>query len=259
MDEKNRILNSGLLEQYVLGLLNPKEVYLVEKHLETHPDLLAHVRALEDAMQSVLEDNAIAPPPKLKSDILSEIDELEQIQKKQSDSSSASSSSWLTALVAVFALSLAFGTYHFYQKSQLSHESLQSLNNKYIALKEDCADKQNLLQAQYQFVKDPATKHIHLKGTGLAPAALVVAYLNEVDENVAIDIVNLPTAPKGKRYHLWADVEGEMIHMGDLDAVANSLQDMKFIAAAESLNITLEDEGDVEEPTVSQLYVNAVV
>lgn len=262
MDEKNRILNSGLLEQYVLGLLSPKDVYLIEKHLENHPDLRQHVDALQQTMQRVLEENAIAPPPTLKDSILSEIDGLEQVKAIQEASTPPTpprSTSWLSGLVLSLALLLAFGMYHFYQANQATASKLEALSAEHKSLQKNCNAAQAQLQAQYQFVRDPDTKHIPLRGTDLAPKALVIAYMNENNANVSIDVVDLPAAPQGKRYHLWADVDGKMLHMGDLEDASKDLQNMKFIARATSLNITLEDAGEVEEPTVSQLYVNGIV
>lgn len=264
MSEKDSILNSGILEQYVLGLLGPVEMREVEQHLANYPELQQHVRSLQATMEQVLQDNAIAPPPALKSSILSEIDGGKVPNTLMANPKPVVSRpfSALTGIVGALALLFAVGTYYFYQKNKASVDRCVHLEQKYQDLQADCAGqvaKQQQIQQQYQFVKDPSTQHIHLRGTALAPKALVVAYLNQEEKNVALDIVNLPEAPTGHCYHLWADVEGKMIHMGDLKAIATDLQSMKFIANAESLNITLEKEGKVEHPTVSQLMVNGAV
>ena len=51
---------------------------------------------------------------------------------------------------------------------------------------------------------------------------------------------------------MWSDVEGEMIDMGLLDSNRNLIE-LKYIDAAESLNITIEPAGGNDHPTVADL------
>ncbi|MEM9991722.1 MAG: hypothetical protein AAF738_08160 [Bacteroidota bacterium] len=159
MDEKNRILNSGLLEQYVLGLLNPEEVYLVEKHLKDYPELHTQVEAIETMMQQVLHENTIAPPPELKENILSKIvsieapDQPNNHHKQQANTGNA----WMW-IVSTLAVLLAGSTFFFYQESQQQSNRLQALTRQCEQLQKDCSTQQKTLYAQYQFIKKIKTQ-----------------------------------------------------------------------------------------------------
>ena len=50
----NEILENGLIEGYVLGLLDPEETALVESSITKYPQLRAEMRAVEDALQTYL-------------------------------------------------------------------------------------------------------------------------------------------------------------------------------------------------------------
>lgn len=56
MNEKE-IINSGLIEGFVLGILDPDEAALVQKAIHQNSTLLNEVEAVENALQNVLKVN----------------------------------------------------------------------------------------------------------------------------------------------------------------------------------------------------------
>ena len=50
----HEILENGLIEGYVLGLLAPEETALVEKSISLYPQLRTEIQAVEDALQTYL-------------------------------------------------------------------------------------------------------------------------------------------------------------------------------------------------------------
>ena len=75
----NEILENGFIEGYVLGLLEPDETALVENALTLHPQLLAEMDAVENALQKYLTTNASQI---LKEKINSKIDFAEDERKR---------------------------------------------------------------------------------------------------------------------------------------------------------------------------------
>ena len=91
------------------------------------------------------------------------------------------------------------------------------------------------------------------------PNGKVVSYVNHNTKSVVINTERLPDLDDEHDYQMWADVEGEMINAGIFNGNSFDLQQIKYIAEAESLNITLEPEGGSEHPTVELLQANAKV
>ena len=66
MKSKKEILESGILEEYVLGILSDTENSEVRSYLNSYPELKDHVSALEDSLLKLAQENAIAAPPVVK-------------------------------------------------------------------------------------------------------------------------------------------------------------------------------------------------
>ena len=92
--DKERFLNTGLLEQYALGLTNEEETQQVEKYLEAFPELKNEVNGIQKAVEQYALEQAINPPQHIKKDILSEINDIESDQRRPSNGTRYSSSGW---------------------------------------------------------------------------------------------------------------------------------------------------------------------
>ena len=79
--DRNEILNSGLLELYVLGSLEGSELVLVNEALSKDP-LLAHELAqIEQALYLYAQAHAIAPSSNVKPMLMAKIDYMERLKK----------------------------------------------------------------------------------------------------------------------------------------------------------------------------------
>lgn len=261
MSEKERIIHSGIIEQYVLGLLDARESTDLERLFSKYPELIKHKESLEQAMEQILLDNSIAPPPNLRNQILENIDKTPTPQNNGtlvlSSSPQRRWSMYLITAVAIFSTILAFLSYQGRRASEVKYVQLQS---KYESLEMDCEKTQVLndeLIAQGNFLKN--SQKVVLNGSKKAPEALAIVYWNEHEQSAFIDVLNMPVTPSDKEYQLWADVDGEMINIGTFDEQGIELQSIAFIEHATSLNITLEPKGNNKVATVSQLYLNGEV
>lgn len=71
--DKEEFIQSGLLEQYVLGLTSDEESEIVEYHLDLFPDLRQDMFLLQIGVASYAAQYAVPPPRHLKRKILSQI------------------------------------------------------------------------------------------------------------------------------------------------------------------------------------------
>lgn len=255
MEEQEKIINSGLLEQYVLGLLEGEELARVERYLEQYPELRDYTQELERVMEHVLQENGIQPPLPLREKVLSEID------KTTTPPSTVKNNAFnfrpMPILAAAAAIGLVLLSISFFFRQQDSSNNYDNLERKYRALEQRCQQDLAVAVAERDLLSSEATRAILLKSNPSEIYAIV--HYNEESEQVLLQTIGLPEPPSGKQYQLWADVEGEMISMGVVPIGVGSLQEMTFVGEAESLNLTLEPLGGSEHASVDQLQANGKV
>lgn len=77
--EINEIKNSGLLELYVSGALNPTENQWVAIALEKHPELQVELRAIENVYEQIAMASAVQIDPTIKPIFLASVNYQERI------------------------------------------------------------------------------------------------------------------------------------------------------------------------------------
>ncbi len=259
---KQEIINTGLIEQYVLGLTDLKETQLVEQLAAQDKEIQQYINELRSGLDKYATAYAIDPPADLKQKVLKHIETIDPPPPANWNTATAPASPVWPWLSLAAAVALVFSTFWFFQENRNSQQELASIQQDFDAFKTACESQQldqEQLQKNYALLKDENTRHIHLRGSALAPKSLVVVYWNPAQKAALLNSVDLPPPPEGKTYQLWADIEGEMVDMGVLKHAPGTPLEIPFMVAAESLNITLEDAGGAKHPTVSRLYVNGKV
>jgi anti-sigma-K factor RskA len=259
MSDKDKILNSGLIEQYVLGLLDENEIAEVEESLRIYPELRKHKEAIEETMELILMQNAIAKPISINIENSNLIDDTRK-ERAAYMPDQRSNNRWILSVASGLILMSAGITFLSYQGRRDAEKKLVSLEAQYEALETSCRKLQaynDHEERERHFIQN--SHRVVLKGTRLAPDAVALVYWNNHEKGAYLNALNLPIAPEDKEYQLWADVDGEMINIGTFDETKKELQLVNYIPHAESLNITLEPKGNNKIPTVSQLYVNGKV
>nr|WP_294793154.1 cupin domain-containing protein [uncultured Mucilaginibacter sp.] len=66
-------INSGLLEQYCLGLLDSDEANQVVSYCSKYPELREELKNIEAAIEKMSAEKAVAPPDQLKEKILGKL------------------------------------------------------------------------------------------------------------------------------------------------------------------------------------------
>lgn len=258
---KDKFLQTGLLEQYVLGLTDEEETAVVKQYADTFPEVQSEIDQMREALDQYAKQYAVMPPEELKSRVMHGVERADQ----QSDAGvgapgpARSGSNWMGA---VFLAVLIGASLFLYRGKAAAERDLASLESQYMTFQAECERQKAALQQEQQVfatLTHEATVPVRLQATGLQANAEAVAYLNGLEKVAYINAGLLPELPTGKTYQLWADVEGEMINMGVLQQQNKGLQAVSYIDHAESLNITIEPEGGSAKPTVEQLVANGEV
>lgn len=255
------IIESGVIELYVMNALPAAEAAQVEAWSHEFPRVKAEIEDIQAALQMYSQAHAVEPPVDLKEKIISAI-ESEQANNLQPAETVAetplsnSSNSprfgrifpWLLA-----AASLAAAGFGFYQNTQAKRQLTEcsAENQELFKNKKAVVD----LQQKLDILRSPDTKTIELKGLPLSPDSKAIVYWNAKERATYLSILNLPAPPSGKQYQLWAIVDKKPVDAGIFNYDLAAVQTMKIFDKAEAFAVTLEPEGGSVAPTLTNMYV----
>lgn len=243
--ERKKILDEGLLEKYLLDELTISERNSIENTLDKDQKLRDQFSQLEEDFEKIALENAITPPSSVKIRLKKELDS-SRVRKLYNKPLMIAAS-----LGALFLISSIW----MYTKWQNTNSEFEMLQNQTTVLQE----RLNALEENYiltntrlKTINGPKTIPLILHGNQLVPNSRAVAYVNHENKMVIVNAQGLPELPEDKTYQMWSDVDGEMIDMGLLQT-SEELITLKYIDKAESLNITIEQSGGNDHPTVEKL------
>ncbi|MEM1319491.1 MAG: anti-sigma factor [Bacteroidota bacterium] len=268
-EELKKILESSLLEEYLLGLCSDGESRRVEQYIEQYPEVRMEYELLQDNIEQYARQLATPAPVGLKAQVLEEIDRLTAVQAAPPPPPPPPVTPiveirrpWWAAAAAIAALIFALGSFLLWQQNSELQTQKLSLQTGFDELKATCEENNRLLassQQQLEFLQAPGTAKFVLQGNQMASGLSVAAYWNEAQQRNLINVLNLPALPNNQCYQLWADVDGKMLDLGILPNIQDSFKELKYLANATSLNLTIEPEGGSDHPTVSRLVANIFI
>ncbi len=253
---KDQFLNTGLLEQYALGLTDENENLEVEKYLNAFPELKKEVDEIRNAVEQYAIQQAIPPHPRVKANIMAGIDELQG--SKPSGGRAGSSNNWMKALL-ILGFAGIFGLLFLYTQKNAQN---QDLKREFAELQIACDQQNERIQAnqlEFLFMKHRYTQKVILASSNPSSHTKAVAFWNPNEKKGLVSLGSLPELPEDQQYQIWADVDHVMISVGLLENDYDGLQDIAYLAEAESLNITIEPLGGSTAPTVEKLVVSGLL
>lgn len=287
-------IESGILEEYVLGTVTPQEKQEVECMSHIYPEIKEELLRTESALEEYALKHQATPPPSLKESIFAQMsfDALAEEASKAGDATDDKTVSptdataspeplrtdarvidnifepletrevtpfWSKLAVAAAVLLALFAGW-----SAMQMTDMKSANNEAVAKVESMEADMAAMKSQAEYnqalatlFRSPSYKHVHLAGLPKSPESAVSAFWNTQTNEVLIDVQNLPAAPQGKQYQLWSIVDGKPVDIGMIDnAFTGKVIKMKNTKAGSvAFAITLEKEGGNPTPTMEEMYV----
>jgi anti-sigma-K factor RskA len=266
-------ISSGIIESYVLGLTSTEEGEEFERMCAAHSD----IRMAREQFEQQLEQNAIAlgmaPPKKLKSLVLSEIEidaqklgkpantVPQQQEVQQPTSPRIGTNIWryaAAAAVILLAGSAFLNMYLLSQYRRYSHEYSQLLDSQ-TAMSRNMTHmemKAENYAAAMKMMHDTNMAMVKMSGVRKHWGNSAMVFWDKKTKNVYLMADNLPQPPKGMQYQLWAFVNGKAVDAGLLNwDNGNMMTPLTTIASAEAFAITLEKAGGSAWPNEESMYV----
>ena len=246
---------SGILEDYLFGLLDADQQRSVEEAIAQYPA----IRAAFDQLQIDLEDYAQAqasPLPKgLAKGALARIDAQRNEEPSPQQRLQIQTLIW-GGLTLLLTATLAYSVY---RNVGLKEDKVQQqvLTDSIQVACIEQAQELEAIRQQLDILRDGSYLPVALNGTDLQKDALATVYYNASSGANYIDILNLPEPPAGKAYQLWTLVPDEdPINMGQVSqAEGFVLRDFPYAEGAIAFAVTLEPASGSEQPTLDQMVL----
>lgn len=250
-------IQSGIIEQYVLGIASAEEAAELQSLRNEYPELNEAIIDFEENFEKNLMADQVEPPAFIKSALqkqLFEEDKQEIIiaaMPQQKRSKVANAWKYLAAasvILLIISTALNFYFYSGYKDSKGQYEALLTQRN---TLQANNASYQNSLQ----MFQDTTMVHVEMKGTQGKEENIATVLWNKNSKDVYLYVTGMQQTPPGKQYQLWAIVDGKPVNAGLIDDNCIGLCKMEKIDHAQAFAITLEKAGGSPTPTLTEMYV----
>ena len=252
--EKQEIISSGLLEMYVVGATSPEETAQIEQLRSYDADINEEIINIEKAMEAYAFANAVTPSSSVKTELFSSLNFTNKTTNNIEVAPTPAkvvTMSPLRNIAAAAAVLLLIGSsvlnFFYYNK-------YKDVNEKYAESQQQIASLNKHLtevDKDMSIVQSKYSEPVSLKGLEAAPDAAAKIFWMKNTGEVYVDPSNMPIAPAGKQYQLWAIVDGKPVDAGMItskDGKKYSIQKMKSFGKAQAFAITLETEGGNKTP-----------
>jgi anti-sigma-K factor RskA len=262
-------ISSGIIESYILGLASPEEAGILECVMKNNAEVKAAFEETQKTLEDLATAQAVAPPVDLKSKIWDKIQREQTIEEVkpvvlQNESKLNSerevkeitlqkNNTWKTYAIAasvLFLVSIA---------GNLFWMNNQSKNKADIAKLETEKQSKDLalqkMNEKWSMLSSPDMQMVMLKGVEKHADSKAMVFWNKNTKEVYLNAEDLPKAPVGMQYQLWAIADGKPVSAGMYTAEKDSKIALANIPKAQAFAITLEKEGGSEVPTMENMYV----
>ncbi len=240
------ILDSDLLENYLMGTTSDEETLQAENYISMYPEVRKTYDELQENLETFARLHAIEAPDGLKDQIMARI-------RKENKKGNRFVK---FAIAASFAILVSAGaSYFFWNQNQSLQEENTIVNNKIDNLQEEMREQLEDVRNQFIVLQNPETKQYKFTGNKKAKELKAVAYVNPVKKLSYLNVSKLPHLPEDQCYQMWAEVNGEMLNLGIIKEADKRLLALPYSDNAVGY-ITIEPKGGNDSPTVENIVAN---
>ena len=244
MEKKLQILiDSGLIEKYVLGDTSITETIEVEHYISEYSEIELEYDRLQNNLEIIAISQSKEAPTHILTSILEELEEKPVLTLHAAQHRTA----WYSIAASFAAIGFAVMSFLLYQKNITLSEENQVVVEEIFDLRNDIDSynsKLDNVMFQFQKLNNPETEKYVLRGNSRAKDLKTVAYINSIDKTSMIDVVSLPKLPEEQQYQIWAELQDKMVSLGILDANDRKLKSIPYMENALGLSITIENKNN---------------
>ncbi len=270
-------IESGILEQFVLGHTTPEETAFILQLSITDPQIRLEIEAIETGLLKYAETFAQQPADSVKDKLFASLDMKELSSEKTPIPKSISNSNhipiksrtvpfynyFIAASIVLFGISV-LGNIWLYTHWKNAKNQIATLSTQNTFLTDNNKSqeaKYSALEKKVSILQNPQIQLVKLAGLPLLPKALATVYWNNSEKEVYLIAANLPANSLNEQYQLWAIVDGKPVDAGVFDTyeAQKGLVKMKNIANATAFAVTIEKKGGAINPTLEKMILMGAV
>lgn len=261
-------ISSGILESYILGLASPEEAGILECVMKNSAEVKSAFEEAQKTLEDLATAQAVTPPNDLETKIWAKIQqdqtsenpkpliaekadlEVGEITQKIYPNKAVNWQKYAIAASVLFFVSIAGNLFWINDISNNKKEIAQLQTEK---KSQDLALQNS--QEKLAVLSNPNIISVPLKGVEKHPDSKAMVYWDSNSKAVYLNAENLPKAPEGMQYQLWALVDGKPVSAGMYSAEKNTKEILANIPKAQAFAITLEKQGGSTAPTMENMFV----
>lgn len=259
-------ISSGIIESYILGLASPEEAGILECVMKNNAEVKAAFEEAQITLEDLATAQAVIPPTDLKSKIWNKIQQEEVTEKvkpvlsadipaakPQEEIKIQGNSNWkvfAAAASVLLLISVAGNLFWMNDQSKTKNEIAKMQTEKQ---SQDLAMQK--MNRKMEMVSNPDMKTVMLKGVEKHTDSKAMVFWDTKTKEVYLNAENLPKAPEGMQYQLWAIADGKPVSAGMYTEEKDSKIALANIPNAQAFAITLEKQGGSAIPTMENMYV----
>lgn len=259
---KNNIIESGILERYILGTTSAEENSFVQQKCKEFPELNMELEAIEMALINYAETSSTlnnVSKDKIKEKVFIEIGSSTKKETPEAKVIPINTMYYRVGIAASILLVVTSLVYNMMTRDELRAAQKElakmqanedSMNN---AMKLQ-SDELMAMDRKMAMLTDPSTKNVVLNGMNSLAAKKAMVHFNPNTKEVYFNAHDLQIADTSKQYQLWAIVDGKPVDMGMIELNGqNIFQKMKAIDNAQAFAVTIEKKGGNPTPTMETM------
>lgn len=252
-------IQSGAIENYVLGMASEAEARELEQMRSEHPEVHDAILQFEAELEQQCLDAAIAPPEDIKKRIFAATTAITSVAPQQETARVVPMQSqrkpvWMqyaaAAGVAILLGSVAMNI--------MLMGRVKNMGSELAVLKEDLKKPRD---NKYAFISNPEITPVAMYGMGTHNICRSSLYWDKKTKKAYLLIHHLIDQPEDKDYQLWALVNGQPVSAGVFRRVEASepLEMINIPDGASIFAVTLEKKGGSPKPTLEQMYLKGEI
>ena len=251
-------IQSGIIESYLLGIAGEEEKAELDLIRRQYPEVEQAIHDAEEWLYGITSSYTTTVPPEVRSRIFAVINEdkprpaVVKITPVRTPVYKYIAAASVILLMGSVAANLVL--YNKYQRQKQHVLALQQQQQTLLA-------ENNVIQAKMKLANDDLRMIVAAGASKITMEAVPgranmksVLVLDASGQQLLMVMNQLPVAPSGKQYQLWAIVKGKPVNAGmisDCDPYCR----FGAVPGAEAYAVTLEKTGGSIEPTIDQMYV----
>lgn len=259
---KKEIIESGILERYILGTTSTEENSFVQQKCKEFPELnqeldsielaLLHYAELESPLNTIRKES-------IKQNILMEVSSSSKNISSDAKIIPLSNLSYRIGIAASIVLLITSVVYNIATRNDLNNtkNELAKMKAQEVEMNDVVLAQKNemeLVKQKMAMITDPSTKAVVLNGMNSMVNKKAMVYFNQTSKEVYFNARDLQLSDPEKQYQLWAIVDGKPVDMGMIDLNAKDIfQKMKAIENAQAFAVTIEKKGGNPTPTMETM------